>query len=48
MRQTQHDEDVMEMNEVHRRASGWVQHAAAKFASMIDEPGHPTGDPVIP
>jgi hypothetical protein len=33
----------MEMNEVRRCASGWVQHAAAKFASMIDEPGHSTG-----
>jgi hypothetical protein len=31
------------MNEVHHCASGWVQRAAPKVASMIDEPGHPTG-----
>jgi hypothetical protein len=43
----EHDEDVMEMNEVRRRASGWVQRVTNKFAPMIDEPGHPTGHPVI-
>jgi hypothetical protein len=31
------------MNEVHRCASQWVQRAAIKVVSMIDEPGHPTG-----
>ena len=30
------------MNEVHRRASDWVQRAAVRFNGMIDEPGHPT------
>ena len=36
------------MNEVRRRASGRVQRAALKVATMIDEPGHPTGDLAIP
>jgi hypothetical protein len=36
------------MNEVHRSASGWVQRAAGKVASMINEPGHPTGHLKIP
>jgi len=31
------------MNEVHRRASDWVQRAAIKVIRMIEEPGHPTG-----
>jgi hypothetical protein len=31
------------MNEVHRRASEWVQRAAIKVIGMIKEPGHPTG-----
>ena len=35
------------MNEVRHRASGWVQRAARKVVSMIDEPGHPTGHLVI-
>jgi hypothetical protein len=43
----EYDQHVIEMNEVHRRASGWVQRAASKIASMIDEPGHPTGHLVI-
>jgi hypothetical protein len=43
----QHDEHVIQMNEVHRCASGWVQRAARKVAAMIDEPGHPTGHLVI-
>jgi hypothetical protein len=44
---SEHDEHVMQMNEVHRCASGWVQRAARKVAFMIDEPGHPTGHLVI-
>jgi hypothetical protein len=36
------------MNEVHCRASEWVQREAPKVAAMIDEPGHPTGRPAIP
>jgi hypothetical protein len=44
----EHDEDVIQMNEVHRRASAWVQRAAPKVVRMIDEPGHPTGPLVIP
>jgi hypothetical protein len=36
------------MNEVRYCASGWVQRAARKVTSMIDEPGHPTGILVIP
>jgi hypothetical protein len=36
------------MNEVRCRASEWVQRAAHKVAPMINEPGHPTGHPVIP
>jgi hypothetical protein len=39
----EHDEDVIQMNEVHRRASEWVQRAAIKVVGMIEEPGHPTG-----
>jgi hypothetical protein len=42
------DEDVIQMNEVRRRASARVQCAAPKVISMIDEPGHPTGPLVIP
>jgi len=37
------DEDVIEMNAVHRGASDWVQRAAVRFKAVIDEPGHPTG-----
>ena len=44
----EHDEDVTEMNEVRRCASGRVQRAASKLASMIDGPGHSTGQLVIP
>jgi len=39
----EHDEDVIQMNEVHGCASEWVQRAAIKVVSMIEEPGHPTG-----
>jgi hypothetical protein len=42
----EHDEDVIEMNEVRRRASRRVQRAALKVARMIDEPGHSTGHSV--
>jgi hypothetical protein len=45
---SKHDEDVTEMNEVLRCASGQVQRAALRVASMIDGPGHPTGHLVIP
>ena len=44
----EHDEHVIQMNEVRRRASGWVHRAAAKVVRMISEPGHPTGDPRDP
>jgi hypothetical protein len=44
----EHDEDVIQMNEVRRCASARVQRAATKVAAMIDEPGHPTGHLVIP
>jgi hypothetical protein len=46
--EAEHDEHVMEMNEVRRCASGWVQRAASKLVRMIDGPGHPTGHLVIP
>jgi hypothetical protein len=39
----EHDEHVIEMNEVRERASDWVQRAAIRFKGMIDGPGHPTG-----
>jgi hypothetical protein len=42
----EHDEDVIQMNEVRCRASGWVQRAAPKVDGMIDEPGHSTGHSV--
>ena len=32
------------MNEVHPRASEWVQRGSLSLISMIGEPGHPTGD----
>jgi hypothetical protein len=38
----------MQMNEVRHFASGWVQRAAVKVATMIDEPGPPTGHLAIP
>jgi hypothetical protein len=44
----EHDQDVIQMNEVRRCASGWVQRAAPKVAAMIDEPGQPTGHLAIP
>jgi hypothetical protein len=44
----QHDKHVIQMNEVYRCASGWVQRAVRKVASMINEPGHPTGHLGIP
>jgi hypothetical protein len=45
---SEHDDYVIQMNEVHRSASGRVQRTAAKVAAMIDGPGHPTGHLVIP
>jgi hypothetical protein len=38
----------IQMNEVRRRASAWVQRLTRKVARMIDEPGPPTGHLVIP
>jgi hypothetical protein len=38
----------MDMNEVRRCASGWVQRAASRVGGMIHGPGDPTGRPVIP
>src|SRR5260370_4279189 len=38
----EHDEHVIQMNEVRHFASGWVQRPAARVACMISEPGHPT------
>jgi hypothetical protein len=35
------DEHVIQMNEVHHCASGWVQRAARNVVSVIDEPGQP-------
>src|SRR6266404_2161357 len=40
----EHDEYVIQMNEVRHFASGWVQRAAARVAGMISESGHPTGN----
>jgi hypothetical protein len=45
---SEHDQHVIQMNEVRRRASGPVQRAAPKVAAMIDETGHPTGHLAIP
>jgi hypothetical protein len=36
------------MNEFRRSASGQVHRAASRVVSMIDGPGHPTGQLVIP
>lgn len=47
---TEHDELVIQMNEVRRCASGGVQRAAANVVSMIDEPGtsdRPPRDPLL-
>ena len=44
----EHDQHVIQMNEVYRCASGEVQRAEVRVARMIDEPGHPTGHLVIP
>jgi hypothetical protein len=44
----EHDEHVMQMNEVHRCASARVQRATHNVASVIDEPGasaRPSRDP---
>ena len=42
-RKPEHDEHVMQMNEVRCRASGWRPARVARVAAMIDETGHPTG-----
>src|SRR6267378_618412 len=39
----EHDEHVMQMNEVRHFASGWVQRGVVTVTGMIDEPGHSTG-----
>src|ERR1700688_1051168 len=44
----EHDQHVIQMNEVRHFASGWVQRAAARVAGMISGPGHPTGHLAIP
>jgi len=44
----EHDEDVIQMNDVYHCASAWVQRAARNVASMITSPAIPTGDLVIP
>jgi hypothetical protein len=36
------------MNEIRRRASGWVQRGDVTVARMIDEPGHATGYLAVP
>jgi hypothetical protein len=38
----------IQMNEVRRRASAWVQHVTPKVVPTIDEPGHSAGHLVIP
>jgi hypothetical protein len=38
----------IQMNEVRRHASDWVQRVKPKAAPTIREPGHPTGQLVIP
>jgi hypothetical protein len=38
----------IEMNDVRRHASAWVQRVTLKVAPTIDESGHPTGHLVIP
>ena len=44
----EHDQDVIQMNEVYHCASAWVQRAARNVASMITSPAIPTGDLAIP
>jgi hypothetical protein len=44
----EHDEHVIQMNEVYHRASGWVQRRDVTVARMIDEPGHATGTLAVP
>jgi hypothetical protein len=39
MTKPKHDEHVIQMNEVHRCASGWVQRPARSVGSVIDETG---------
>ena len=44
----QHDEHVTQMNEVRVSVSAQVQRRTGNVASMIEEPGHPTGHLQIP
>jgi hypothetical protein len=44
----EHDEHVMQMNEVRHFASGWVQRGVVTVTGMIDEPGHSTGHLAVP
>jgi hypothetical protein len=44
----EHDQHVMEMNEVRHRASEPVQRGLRKFVYMISEADHPAGDLAIP
>jgi hypothetical protein len=39
----EHDEDVMDMNEVRHSTSQRVQRVPRSFGRMIDEPGPPAG-----
>jgi hypothetical protein len=41
----EHDEHVMQMNEVRRWASGRVQRGTVKVARVIEQPGHAAGTP---
>jgi hypothetical protein len=47
-RRPQDEQQVIQMNEVRRRASAQVQRATPRVAPTISEPGHPTGHLVIP
>src|SRR4051794_19042967 len=44
---SQHDEDVIQMNEPCFGASGWVQRIQPSVVGLIDKPGHPTGSLAI-
>jgi len=44
----EHDEHVMQMNEARVPVSAQVQRRIVNVASMIEEPGHPTGHLQIP
>jgi hypothetical protein len=44
----EHDGHVTQMNEVRMPVSAQVQRRIVNVASMIEEPGHPTGHLQIP